>query len=326
MAGGAEPDDPPWWLSALGVGGVPTAVEVAAIVRELLDQTPPAPCTAAGRAPGFAGVCPPASMLGRLAWRLAGLPFRPSAAGALAVWRALTAELRRRWDTRELGQFVRSFPQGPAGGGGGGSGGGVDLSACLLHQKLEMLAACTHWRMAAGALHAGTGADRAERAGFGELRHRAFFDPAFRCVSTVLIAFVFPCRSFADERRLRLEAREAAAGKRELMEEEARRAAAAAGSNSVGGGGGGAGGERASPRSDDEKEFGDAEGPDTAVRLGGAARLELELLGRSGEAMWAPRVQVERPAICDEAQHFLACFSFRADSWRVAGVLSWLRR
>ena len=96
------------------------------------------------------GGCPAESLLARFCWYMAALPSPPSARALLGAWRELVAEIRRRWDSGEM------LPMG----GTEDEEQPPELSAALLHQKLQMLNACVRWRRAAGVSHRGAKHDR----------------------------------------------------------------------------------------------------------------------------------------------------------------------
>jgi len=197
----AELADPRWWLERTGaVPDGPTPAALQAALRDLLDAPPPA-----GAAPPPALELPCAAPHGSLVGRLAlhCLALGGGAMGAAALWRSLVSELRARfWDAGRLlprlpavagapddGSAAppaaatssgRGGGAGRAGGKGGKAGGSTDgglaggppppdLSAGLLHQKLQMLNVCIFrrgMRSATVRLHAAhNAADAAAAAG-----------------------------------------------------------------------------------------------------------------------------------------------------------------
>ena len=90
---------------------------------------------------------PPMGLTGRLAMAAAALPGLSSVA---ILWRMAVASMRARWDD------AAPLPHMPTLGKGGGSAGLPPLpdhTACLLHQKLQLLQACIVHRAALRAQH-----------------------------------------------------------------------------------------------------------------------------------------------------------------------------
>jgi hypothetical protein len=188
-------------------------------------------------------------------------------------------ELRRRWESR-LPLPAAAEDKAP------------DLSACLVHQQLQMLNACIRWRLAAGTLHCGCRGDAAEQQ---ELRQET---QAKRMQVAEKIQWE---RGRRQQRQLGADAADdvqitefQSLSSAELKcrcavmgldisdcIEKSELVALLVGVHEI---------ARPQPAgmADEPAAFDDAEGS-TAVRRGAAMRLEMTLL-ESQEAMWAPRV------------------------------------